>query len=121
MHISAFAFDVTIDRLIAAITGAGMAVFARIDHAVNAAQVGMNMPPTSVLIYGNARGGTPIMQAVPLAALDLPLRVLVREDGQRTLIAFHPVAAMLQQVGVSADLAARLGPAQSLLIKAVQS
>jgi uncharacterized protein (DUF302 family) len=119
-HVSAFAFDVTIDRLIAAIKGAGMTVFARIDHAANAAQVGMNMPPTSVLIYGNARGGTPIMQAMPPAALDLPLRVLVREDGQRTLIAFHPVVAMLQQVGVPADLADRLGPAQNLLIKAIQ-
>ena len=119
-HVSVFGFDVTIDRLMAAITSAGMTVFARIDHAVNAAQVGMNMPPTSVLTYGNAKGGTPIMQAVPLAALDLPLRVLVREDGQRTLIAFHPVASTLQQVGVPADLAARLEPAQSLLIKAIQ-
>ena len=75
---------------------------------------------TTVLIYGHAKGGTPIMLAAPLAALDLPLRVLVRqrEDGQ-TAIAFHPVAAMLRRAGVPGDMAARLEPAQHLLMQAI--
>jgi uncharacterized protein (DUF302 family) len=113
-------FAPTVERIAAAITGAGMMVFARIDHAAGARDTGMTMPPATVLIYGHAKGGTPIMLAAPLAALDLPLRVLVRqrEDGQ-TVIAYHPVAAMLRRAGVPKELAARLEPAQRLLVEAV--
>jgi uncharacterized protein (DUF302 family) len=73
-----------------------------------------------VLVYGHAKGGTPIMLAAPEAAPDLPLRVLVRQraDGQ-TVIAFHPIAALLQRSGVPGPLAARLEPAQHLLVKAL--
>ena len=113
-------FDATLERLTQAIEKAGLTIFARIDHAANAHGVGITMPPATVLIYGAAKGGTPIMLATPLAALDLPLRVLVRacEDGGAS-IAFHPVAAMLRRAGVSPDLAARLEPAQGLLIAAL--
>ncbi len=119
---SPLSFDVTVDRLVAAIIGAGMTVFARIDHAENARQAGMKLPPAIVLIYGNAKGGTPIMQQIPQAALDLPLRVLVREDGDgNTLVSFHPVVPMLAQAGVPSALAARLNPAQHVLAAAIQS
>jgi len=113
-------FDATLERLTQAIEKAGLTIFARIDHAANARSVGMTMPPATVLIYGAAKGGTPIMLATPLAALDLPLRVLVRarEDGGAS-IAFHPVAAMLSRAGLSPDLAARLEPAQRLLLTAL--
>jgi uncharacterized protein (DUF302 family) len=78
------------------------------------------MPPMEVLLYGSPQGGTPIMLAAPLAALYLPLRVLVREDASgRTVIAFHPAAAMLRQAGVADDLAIRLDPAQQVLIAAM--
>jgi uncharacterized protein (DUF302 family) len=119
-HVAAADFDSTVRRLTEAIAAAGMMLFARIDHAAGAREVGMTMPPTTVLIYGHARGGTPMMLAAPQAALDLPLRVLVRqrEDGQ-TVIAFHPVAPMLRRAGVPDDLAARLEPAQRLLLTAV--
>ncbi|RWA53434.1 hypothetical protein AU476_14045 [Cupriavidus sp. UYMSc13B] len=60
----------------------GMTIFARIDHAEAARNVGLAMPPTQVLIYGNAKRGTPLMLAAPGVALDLPLRVLVRDDCQ---------------------------------------
>ena len=113
-------FDATLKRLTQAIEKAGLTIFARIDHASNARSVSLTMPPATVLIYGAAKGGTPIMLATPLAALDLPLRVLVRarEDGVAS-IAFHPVAAMLRRAGVSTDLAARLEPAQRLLLAAL--
>lgn len=115
-------FAEALDRLTAAIEAAGMRIFARIDHAAAAAEVGLSMPPTTVLIYGNPKGGTPLMVASPAAALDLPLRVLVREGGdRRTLVSFHPVVAMLTKAGVPAELAERLAPAQSLLIKAIQA
>ncbi len=93
-HPSPVGFDATLARLTAAIERAGLTIFARIDHAAGARDAGLTMPPTTVLIYGNAKGGTPIMLAAPLAALDLPLRVLVREAGGRTLLAYHPVAAL---------------------------
>jgi uncharacterized protein (DUF302 family) len=78
------------------------------------------MPPSTVLTYGHPKGGTPIMLAAPAAALDLPLRVLVRvQDDGRTVIAFHPIAAVLRQAGVTAALADKLDPAQRILVKAV--
>lgn len=119
-HVAATGFEPTIERLVAAIAAAGMALFARIDHAAGARAAGLAMPPATVLIYGHAKGGTPIMLAAPLAALDLPLRVLVREreDG-RTVIAFHPIAALLRRAGVPETLATRLEPAQRLLVQAV--
>ena len=121
-HASPLGFDATLDRLAKAIERAGLTIFALIDHAAGAQRVGLAMPPTVVLIYGNAKGGTPIMLAAPQAALDLPLRVLVREDADgRTLVAFQPVTPMLLAAGVPETLANRLGPAQALLIKEIQS
>ena len=74
------------------------------------------MPPTTVLLYGHAQGGTPIMLAAPRAALDLPLRVLVREDDDgHVLVGFHPIDMMLRGAGVANDLAVRLAPAQTIL------
>jgi len=79
------------------------------------------MPPTVVMLYGNPKGGTPIMLAAPQAALDLPLRVLVREEVGRVLVSFHPVADMLKNAGVPDDLATRLEPAQRVLVDAIKS
>jgi uncharacterized protein (DUF302 family) len=73
----------TVDRLAAAARMAGNTIFARIDHAANAAEAGLSMPPTQVLIFGNGKAGTPLMLAVPPLAIDLPLRFLVwqSQDG----------------------------------------
>jgi uncharacterized protein (DUF302 family) len=70
----------TLDRLEADVKSRGMTVFARIDHAAGAAAVGLTLLPTAVVIFGNARGGTPLMQANPLIGIDLPLKVLVWQD-----------------------------------------
>ena len=70
----------TIDRLAAAVTEAGLMVFARIDHADNAAQAGMSLRPTELLIFGHARGGTPLMQDRQTAGIDLPVKALAWED-----------------------------------------
>jgi uncharacterized protein (DUF302 family) len=76
----------------------------------------MTMPPAVVLIYGHAKGGTPVMQAAPEAALDLPLRALVREnDRGETMIAFHPVGRMLASYAVPVELVDGLAKAQLLL------
>jgi uncharacterized protein (DUF302 family) len=119
-HKSSVSFQLTVDRLVAAIEKAGMSVFATIDHAAGAKAVGMSLPPTVVLIYGQARGGTPVMQADPAAALDLPLRVLIRQDTKgETLIAFHPIQETLAHYKVPHELAERLAKAQQLLVNSI--
>jgi uncharacterized protein (DUF302 family) len=119
-HVSPVVFGPTLERITMAIRAAGLTIFAQIDHAANAREAGLSMPPSTVLIYGHAKGGTPLMLAAPTIALDLPLRVLVREreDGQ-AIVAFHPAAAILRRAGVPENLAGRLEPAQALLVAAV--
>jgi uncharacterized protein (DUF302 family) len=68
------------DRLEAEIRAQRMTVFARIDHAGGAALVGLKLAPTELIIFGNARGGTPLMQSAQTAGIDLPLKALVWED-----------------------------------------
>jgi uncharacterized protein (DUF302 family) len=74
----------TMDRLQAEIRAQGMTVFARIDHAAGAAEVGLTLPSTELIIFGNARGGTPLMQSVQTVGIDLPLKALVWEDAAGT-------------------------------------
>ncbi|HEY4442122.1 MAG TPA: DUF302 domain-containing protein [Candidatus Elarobacter sp.] len=74
----------TIDRLAAAVKMAGNTIFARIDHAANAAEAGLTLPPTQVLIFGNANAGTPLMRAAPPVGIDLPLRYLVWQAADGT-------------------------------------
>jgi uncharacterized protein (DUF302 family) len=70
----------TMERLVAAVTARGAAVVARIDHAAAAAAVGLSLPPTEVLVFGNPRAGTPLMQTAQTLGIDLPLRALVWRD-----------------------------------------
>lgn len=70
----------TLDRLETALKAAGITIFARVDHSGGAAAVGLALRPTEVLIFGNPKGGTPLMQANQMTGLDLPLRVLAWED-----------------------------------------
>ena len=70
----------TLGRLEAAVKSKGMTIFARIDHAAGAAAVGLALRPTEVLIFGNAKGGTPLMQSLQTIGIDLPLKALVWQD-----------------------------------------
>jgi uncharacterized protein (DUF302 family) len=120
-YTSARGFAPTLKRLVEVIEAAGMRIFARIDHAAGAREVGLAMPPTVLLIYGHPKGGTPIMLAAPQAALELPLRVLTREDADgSTRISFHPIAPLLREAGVPEELATRLAPAQHVLLEALK-
>ncbi len=77
---SAFPVSETVDRLAAAAEAAGMRVFARVDHAAGAAEVSLPLRPTELILVGNPRGGTPLMQDNQTAGIDLPLRALAWED-----------------------------------------
>ena len=74
--------DETVDRLQNILRSKEITLFAIIDHSGEAAKVGMEMPPTKLLIFGNPKGGTPLMLAAPSIALDLPLKILVSKDAQ---------------------------------------
>jgi uncharacterized protein (DUF302 family) len=77
---SAHSVKTTIDRLAAALTAERITVFARIDHAAGAAAVGLALRPTELIIFGQAKGGTPLMQEDQAIGLDLPLKLLAWED-----------------------------------------
>jgi uncharacterized protein (DUF302 family) len=77
---SSFGPKDTMNRLEAAVQAKGMTVFARIDHAAGATAAGLSLRPTEVLIFGNAKGGTPLMNSVQTIGLDLPLKALVWQD-----------------------------------------
>src|SRR5215472_54038 len=77
---SAFSVRETIDRVVAFAGAHGLTVFARVDHAEGAAQVGMRLRPTELVIFGNPKGGTPLMQDRQTAGIDLPVKALVWED-----------------------------------------
>lgn len=82
---SSFGPKETMDRLEAVIKSKGMTVFARIDHAAEAAGVGLPLRPTELLIFGSAKAGTPLMQANQAIGIDLPLKALVVEDAAGTV------------------------------------
>lgn len=92
---SAYNYQQTREHLIAAIESHNLVLFGEFDHAKEAKNAGLSMLPTTVIIFGNPKGGTPLMQAYPDMALDLPFRVLIREgqDG-RVLVGYHPVETL---------------------------
>jgi len=77
---SIHAVDATVERLRRILEARGVTLFAIVDHSGEAARVGMSMPATKLLIFGSPKAGTPLMLAAPSSALDLPLKILVRED-----------------------------------------
>ncbi len=91
----------TMNRLEAAVKAKGMTVFARIDHAAGASAAGLSLHPTEVLIFGNARGGTPLMQSVQTIGIDLPLKALVWQDASGdTWLSYNDPAWLAQRHGV---------------------
>jgi uncharacterized protein (DUF302 family) len=91
----------TMNRLEAAVKAKGMAVFARIDHSAGASAVGLSLRPTEVLIFGNARGGTPLMQAAQSIGIDLPLKALVWQDASgSTWLSYNDPAWLAKRHGI---------------------
>jgi len=109
---SAHTVPETIDRLASIVTSHGLTVFARIDHAGNAAQVGMPLRPTELLIFGNPTGGTPLMQDEQTAGIDLPVKALAWEDADgRVWLTCNDAAWIARRHG--------LGPASQSAVEAI--
>lgn len=99
---SAYDYLQTRARLMHAVADHGLVLFGEFDHARAAQNVNLKMPPTTVLVFGNPKGGTPLMLAHPELALDLPFRVLISQQADgRTLVSYHP-AETLQRYGLDA-------------------
>ena len=98
----------TVARLESLAEGKGMKVFAVIDHSGEAKRVGLDLRDTKVVIFGSPQAGTPVMVAVPLAALDLPLKVLIWSDDGQTKVTYTAPTALAARYGLSEELAARL-------------
>jgi uncharacterized protein (DUF302 family) len=96
----------TLDRLEADVKAKGLTVFARIDHAAGAAAVGLTLLPTAVLIFGNARGGTPLMQSNQIIGIELPLKVLVWQDTSgKTWLSYVDSGNLAKRYGLPAETA----------------
>ena len=104
----------TLARLSAVVAARGMEVFAVIDHSGKARQAGLNLRDTKLVIFGSASAATPVIEAAPLAALDLPLRVVVWEDGYQTLVSYAAPAAVARRYGLDGDLADALATVDAL-------
>jgi uncharacterized protein (DUF302 family) len=100
----------TMTRLEAEVKARGMTVFARIDHAAGAAGAGLSLRPTELLIFGNAKAGTPLMQTVQTTGIDLPLKALVWEDGSgATWLSYNDPAWLAQRHGVAGETETVIG------------
>jgi len=118
---SAYPVAETLDRLEAALKQRAVMVFARIDFSGDAARAGLSLRPEQLLIFGNPKGGTPLMAAQPSVGLDLPLKALAWEDvdGQ-VWVAYNDPLYIVQRHGVAAALAANLAAVTPLLEHAAQ-
>ncbi len=86
-----------VEKLKAILQAKGVTLFALVDHSGEAAKAGLKMPPTKLLIFGNPKGGTPLMLASPSSAIDLPLKILVAEDASGKVLVSYNSSAYLQQ------------------------
>jgi uncharacterized protein (DUF302 family) len=104
----------TVAELTSMITAKGMRLFAVIDQAAEARQAGLELRETVLVIFGSPQAGTPVMAAWPLAALDLPLKVLIWADEGQTKVSYYAPAALAASHHLTADLAANLAGINAL-------
>ena len=104
----------TAAKLTAMISAKGMKLFAVIDQAAEARRAGLALRDTTLIIFGSPKAGTPVMAASPLSALDLPLKVLIWDDGGQTKVSYYAPAALAASHKLTADLAANLAGIDAL-------
>jgi uncharacterized protein (DUF302 family) len=113
--------DETVNRLESVLAERGVQVFAVVDHSGEAEKVGMKMRPTKLVIFGNPKGGTPVMLAAPTLAIDLPLKALVWEDENgKVWVSYNSPEYLQQRHGVPQDLIKNIAVAGALVAKAVE-
>jgi uncharacterized protein (DUF302 family) len=107
--------DETVDKLKTILKTKGVTLFALVDHSGEAEKVGLKMPPTKLLIFGNPKGGTPLMLAAPSTAIDLPLKILVAEDAQgKVWISYNSPEYLKERHGFPENLLPNIAVVQAL-------
>jgi uncharacterized protein (DUF302 family) len=116
---SSHSVDETVERIKTILQSKGVTLFALIDHSGEAEKVGMKMPATKLLIFGNPKGGTPLMLAAPSIAIDLPLKILVWEDDDKKVwLSYNTAEYLAERHGLPHDLAPALEMVETLATKA---
>ena len=111
----------TMQRLEALLSERGVTIFARVDHSGEAAKVGLTMRPTKLLIFGSPKGGTPLMQAAPTLAIDLPLKALFWQDADgKSWLTYNDPSYLQQRHNFPAELLSNIAVVNALFAKAVE-
>ena len=111
----------TVEKLKNILQAKGVTLFAVIDHSGEAEKVGMKMPPTKLLIFGNPKAGTPLMLAAPSIAIDLPLKILVREDAQgKVWVSYNSPAYLQERHNLPPGLLQNIAVVETLAMKAAE-
>jgi uncharacterized protein (DUF302 family) len=119
--LSPYSVPDTVNRLTDLIAAKNLKLFAVFDHSGEAAAHGLELRDTKVVVFGSPAAGTPVMQAVPQAALDLPLKVLVWADGDQTKLTYTAPAALAARYGIPDDLAPRVAGIDPITDAAIAS
>jgi uncharacterized protein (DUF302 family) len=119
--VSRHSVDETVSRLEALLKEKGIKLFCLIDHSGEALTAGLEMPATKLLIFGNPRGGTPLMLAAPSTALDLPLKILVAEQSNgEVLVSWNDPAWLQQRHGFPNEFQANIAAVEMLAKKVTE-
>ena len=114
--------DDVIDRLEGILRTKGLAIFALVDHSGEAEKAGLTMPPTKLVIFGSPKAGTPLMLAVPSTAIDLPLKILVRQDGDgKTVVSYNSPDYLRERHGFPPELMQNIAPVAAIAAAAARS
>jgi uncharacterized protein (DUF302 family) len=117
---SKYSVPETLDRVDALLQSKGIKVFVRVDHSGEAEKAGLKMPPTQLLIFGNPKGGTPVMLAAPTAAIDLPLKALAWQDGDgKVWLSYNDPEYLKKRYGLSDDQIKTIAGTGSLIEQAL--
>lgn len=119
--VSPYTFGDTVRRLLSVLADHGIKVFAVIDQQAEALTAGLAMPPTTLILFGNPKAGTPLMLARPRSGIDLPLKALVSESipGQVS-VSFNAAAYIIERHGLPAELESNLAAADRLIASVLQ-
>lgn len=113
--------DQTVDRLKNILQSKGVKLFALIDHSGEAEKVGMKMPPTKLLIFGNPKAGTPLMLAAPSIAVDLPLKILIWQDAEgKVWVSYNSPAYLQERHHLPPELLQNIAVVETLAMKAAE-
>jgi uncharacterized protein (DUF302 family) len=111
----------TVEKLKSILQAKGVTIFAIIDHSGEAQKAGLNMRSTKLVIFGDPKGGTPLMLAAPSVAIDLPLKILIYEDADRTVqVCYNTPAYLQQRHNIPQDLLHNIAVVETLAAKAAE-